>query len=386
MYRLPDLTMIQSDLLLEFENLIALITPTSQSHRQLAKKHWDSIAKPLDSLGEFEKIFQKLSAIYESEIPDISNKCITVMCADNGIVKEGISQSDKDVTLAVAKSMALGTSSIAVLSKAAGSKMMVFDMGIDSFDTEIYSLGVINHKLMHGTNNFIKEKAMPLDITLRALLTGISTVSELKDNKTKIIGTGEMGIGNTTTSSALSAAILNLPVEDVTGRGAGLDDIKLNKKIDIIKEGIEKYGFRDKLFFDSIKSEDKSIRVLAVLDLLSSLGGLDIATLTGIFIGGSIYKLPIVIDGVISEVAALFAYFINPLCKEYMVASHLSREPVASIIFDILGLKPVIDASLALGEGSGCAMLFPLLDMVLEIYTKNASFSDIKIEEYKRFV
>jgi len=386
MYRLPDLTMIQSDLLLEFENLIDLVTTTSQSHRQLAKKHWDSIAKPLDSLGEFEKIFQKLSAIYESEIPDISNKCITVMCADNGIVKEGISQSDKDVTLAVAKSMALGTSSIAVLSKAAGSKMTVFDMGIDSFDTEIYSLGVINHKLMHGTNNFIKEKAMPLDITLRALLTGISTVRELKDNNTKIIGTGEMGIGNTTTSSALSAAILNLPVEDVTGRGAGLDDIKLNKKIDIIKEGIEKYGFRDKLFLDSIKSENKSVRSLAVLDLLSSLGGLDIATLTGIFIGGSIYKLPVVIDGVISEVAALFAYFINPLCKEYMVASHLSREPVASIIFDILELKPVIDASLALGEGSGCAMLFPLLDMVLEIYTKNASFSDIKIEEYKRFV
>lgn len=386
MYRLPDLTMIQSDLLLEFENLITLVTPTSQSHRQLAKKHWDSIAKPLDSLGEFEKIFQKLSAIYESEIPDISSKCITVMCADNGIVKEGISQSDKDVTLAVAKSMALGTSSIAVLSKAAGSKMMVFDMGIDSFDTEIYSLGVINHKLMHGTNNFIKEKAMPLDITLRALLTGISTVRELKDNKTKIIGTGEMGIGNTTTSSALSAAILNLPVEDVTGRGAGLDDIKLNKKIDIIKEGIEKYGFRDKLFLDSIKSENKSVRSLAVLDLLSSLGGLDIATLTGIFIGGSIYKLPVVIDGVISEVAALLAYFINPLCKEYMVASHLSREPVASIIFDILEIRPVIDASLALGEGSGCAMLFPLLDMVLEIYTKNASFSDIKIEEYKRFV
>ena len=386
MYRLPDLTMIQRDLLLEFENLIDLVTPVSQSHRQLAKKHWDSIAKPLDSLGEFERIFQKLSAIYESEIPDISNKCITVMCADNGIVKEGISQSDKDVTLAVAKSMALGTSSIAVLSKAAGSKMMVFDMGIDSFDTEIYSLGVINHKLMHGTNNFIKEKAMPLDITLRALLTGISIVRELKDNKTTIIGTGEMGIGNTTTSSALSAAILNLPVEDVTGRGAGLDDVKLKKKVDIIKGSIEKYGFRDKLFLDSIKSEDKSVRSLAVLDLLSSLGGLDIATLTGIFIGGSIYKLPIVIDGVISEVAALFAYFINPLCKEYMIASHLSREPVASIIFDILEIRPVIDASLALGEGSGCAMLFPLLDMVLEIYTKNASFSDIKIEEYKRFV
>ncbi|WP_139114146.1 nicotinate-nucleotide--dimethylbenzimidazole phosphoribosyltransferase, partial [Acinetobacter pittii] len=129
------------------------------------------------------------------------------------IVKEGISQSNKDVTLAVAKSMASGTSSIAVLCKSVNSKLMVFDMGIDSFDTEIYSLGVLNHKLMHGSNNFLKEKAMPLDITIRAILTGINTVKELKENKVTLIGTGEMGIGNTTTSSALSAAMLNLPVE-----------------------------------------------------------------------------------------------------------------------------------------------------------------------------
>jgi len=386
MYRLPDLTEIQKDLLLEFYKLSDTIAPTSERYIQLSKRHWDSIAKPLDSLGEFEKIFQKLSAIYESEIPDISNKCITVMCADNGIVKEGISQSNKDVTLAVAKSMAIGTSSIAVLCKSVNSNLMVFDMGIDSFDTEIYSLGVLNHKLMHGSNNFLKEKAMPLDITIRAILTGINTVKELKENKVTVIGTGEMGIGNTTTSSALSAAMLNLPVETVTGRGAGLDDTKLKKKINVIYKGIEKYGFRDKLFLDSINSDDTKVRVLAILDLLSSVGGLDIATITGVFIGGGIYKLPIIIDGVISEVAAALAYFLNPLCKEYMLASHLSREPVASIIFDILKLNPVIDASLALGEGSGCAMFFSLLDMIFEIYTKNAYFSDIKIEKYKRFV
>jgi nicotinate-nucleotide--dimethylbenzimidazole phosphoribosyltransferase len=386
MYRLPVLTSIQNELMDNFKKQSSNITNTSTEYRSLAKKHWDNIAKPLDSLGEFERIFQKLSAIFESEIPCIDKKCITVMCADNGIVEEGISQSGKEVTLAVAKSMALGTSSISVLCRSCTSDLMVIDMGIDSFNTDIYSMGVINHKLMHGTNNFIKEKAMPIDISLRAILTGIEIVENLKNKGINIIGTGEMGIGNTTTSSALSSALLNLSVANVTGRGAGLNDIKLQRKIEIIENGINKYEFRDKSFLDSINSQDTDTKVLAIIDLLSSVGGLDIATLTGIFIGGAIYKVPIVIDGVISEVAALLAYFLNPLCKEYMIASHLSREPVANTIFDILELKPVIDASLALGEGSGCAMLFPLLDLISDIYTKNASFSDIKIEEYKRFV
>lgn len=386
MYRLPVLTDIQNELMDKLKFFLSGITYTSTQYKQLAKKHWDSIAKPLDSLGEFERIFQKLSAIFESEIPVIDKKCITVMCADNGVVEEGISQSGKEVTLAVAKSMVLGTSSISVLCRSCASDLMVIDMGIDSFDTDIYSMGVINHKLMHGTNNFVKEKAMPIDISLRAVLSGIEIVESLKNKGINIIGTGEMGIGNTTTSSALSSALLNLPVANVTGRGAGLNDIKLQRKMDIIEAGINKYGFRDKTFIDSINSESVDTRVLATIDLLSSIGGLDIAALTGIFIGGAIYKIPIVIDGVISEVAALLAYFLNPLSKEYMIASHLSREPVADAIFDILELKPVIDASLALGEGSGCAMLFPLLDLISQIYTKNASFSDIKIEEYKRFV
>ena len=386
MYRLPVLTDIQNELMDKLKFLSSGITNTSTQYKQLAKKHWDSIAKPLDSLGEFERIFQKLSAISESEIPVIDKKCITVMCSDNGVVEEDISQSGKEVTLAVAKSMVLGTSSISVLCRSCASDLMVIDMGIDSFDTDIYSMGVINHKLMHGTNNFIKEKAMPIDISLRAILYGIEIVENLKNKGINIIGTGEMGIGNTTTSSALSSALLNLPVTNVTGRGAGLNDIRLQRKIDIIEVGINKYGFIDKTFIDYINSEIVDTRVLTTIDLLSSIGGLDIAALTGIFIGGAIYKIPVVIDGVISEVAALLAYFLNPLCKEYMIASHLSREPVANTIFDILELKPVIDASLALGEGSGCAMLFPLLDLISQIYTKNASFSDIKIEEYKRFV
>ena len=178
MYNPPVLTSIQNELLERLKKLLSGITSTSIEYKSMAKKHWDSIAKPLDSLGEFEKIIQKISAIYENEIPNIDKKCITVMCADNGIVEEGISQSGKEVTLAVTKSMALGTSSISVLCKSTDSDLMIIDMGIDSFGTDIYSMGVINHKLMHGTNNFSKEKAMPFDITLRALLTGIEIVEQ----------------------------------------------------------------------------------------------------------------------------------------------------------------------------------------------------------------
>ena len=314
MYRLPVLTDIQNELMDKLKFFLSGITNTSTQYKQLAKKHWDSIAKSLDSLGEFERIFQKLSAIFESEIPVIDKKCITVMCADNGVVEEGISQSGKEVTLAVAKSMVFGTSSISVLCRSCASDLMVIDMGIDSFDTDIYSMGVINHKLMHGTNNFVKEKAMPIDISLRAILTGIEIVENLKNTGINIIGTGEMGIGNTTTSSALSAALLNLPVTNVTGRGAGLNDMKLKRKIEVIEGAIEKYGFRDKTFLDSIDSSDDT-RILTVVDLLSSIGGLDIAALTGIFIGGAIYKIPIVIDGVISEIAALLAYFFIQCAK-----------------------------------------------------------------------
>lgn len=386
MYKLPNLTKIQRDLLGEFFGLSDNITNISDKYKELAKKHWDSIAKPFDSLGEFEKIFQKFSAIFESEIPDIDKKCIVVMCADNGIVEEGISQSEKNVTLAVAKSMAKGTSSIAVLTRAQNSKLLISDIGIDTFDTDIYSLGVLNHKLMHGTNNFLKEKAMAFDITLRAILIGIKTVFNLKQDKIGIIGTGEMGIGNTTTSSALSSVLLDIPAVKATGRGAGLNDDGLLRKIKVIEEGISKYCFKEKYFYNLLESDNKEDKTVAILDLLSSLGGLDIAGLVGIFLGGAIYKIPVVIDGIISEVAALLAYYLNPLAKEYMVASHLSKEPAAKMIFDVLELKPVIYASLALGEGSGCALLFSLLDIIIEIYIQNTSFSDINIRNYKRFL
>lgn len=386
MYKLPELTRTENELLYNLMEESKKITVTSSKFEELSKRHWDGIAKPIDSLGDFEYIFQKLSGVTEALIPDISKKCIIVICADNGIVEERISQSQSDVTLAVARSMATGTSSISVLTRAQGVKLLVIDMGIDSDDTEIYSLGVCNYKLMHGTSNFLKQRAMSFEITLKAILKGIELVRSEKNSKINLLGTGEMGIGNTTTSTALGSVLLDISPETITGRGAGLDDAGVLRKIEVISKGIEIYKFNSVSFKKNLYSKNNFERFTSIIDLLSSIGGLDIAGMVGVFLGAAIFKLPVVIDGVISEVAALIAFYINPLCREYMFASHLSKEPVAERIFNILDLKPVIHASLALGEGSGCALLFPLLDLISEIYTKNASFSEIGIEKYKRFI
>ena len=385
MYKLPELTKAENELLYKLIEKSERITASSEKFKVLSKLRWDSIAKPIDSFGEFEAIFQKLSSITETLIPNISKKCIIVICSDNGIVEEGISQSKSEVTLAVAKSMAMGTSSVSVLTKVHGVKLSLIDMGIDSDDVEIYSIGVHNCKFMHGTNNFLKERAIPFKITLKAILKGIELVYYEKKSGINLLGTGEMGIGNTTTSTALAAVLLDIPPENITGRGAGLDDTGLLRKINVISKGIDIYGFNSGEFKDCLNLKDNCKRIMAVTDLLSSIGGLDIAGLVGVFLGSAIYKLPVVIDGVISEVAALISLHINPLCKEFMIASHLSKEPVSTKIFDILDLKPVINASMALGEGSGCALLFPLLDLICEIYKRNTSFKDIGIEEYKRF-
>lgn len=385
MYKLPELTEAENELLYKLIEESERIKATSNKFKALSKLRWDSIAKPIDSLGEFEAIFQKLSSITETLIPDISKKCIIVICSDNGIVEEGISQSKSDVTLAVAKSMALGTSSVSVLAGAQGVKLSLIDMGIKSDDKEIYSLGVHNYKLMHGTNNFLKERAMPFEITLNAILKGIELVYYEQKSGINLLGTGEMGIGNTTTSTALAAVLLDINPENITGRGAGLDDAGVLRKIRVISKGIDIYGFNSKEFKNLLNSKDNYKRIMVAVDLLSSIGGLDIAGLVGVFIGAAMYKVPVVIDGVISEVAALISFYINPMCKEFMIASHLSKEVVGAKIFDILDLKPVINASMALGEGSGCALFFPLLDLICEIYKKNAFFNDIGIEEYKRF-
>ncbi len=338
-----------------------------EAARRRVLKNWDAIAKPIDGMGRFETMTAQIGAITGTDRIDISKKAVVIMCADNGIVEENISQSGQDVTIAVARAMGMRQSSVCKMAKAAGADIIPVDIGINSVEP---IQGVLDRKVRNGTNNFRKEPAMTEEEAIRAIAVGIDTVNECREKGYRILATGEMGIGNTTTSSAVTAALIGGGVGEVTGRGAGLDDAGLERKKRIITEAIEKYDLK----------HEKPLRVLATV------GGLDIAGIAGICIGGALFHIPVVLDGVISMAAALLAERMMSGTKDYLLASHKGKEPAMAKLIGELGLDPVIDAGLALGEGTGAVMLFSLLDMALEIYNGGMTFHDMKIEQYDRIV
>ena len=328
--------------------------------------NFDHVAKPIDGLGRFEALTAQIGAIQGTEIIDISKKAVIIMCADNGIAREGISQSGQEVTLAVVRSMANKKSSVGKMAEIVGVDTIPVDIGVNHKDS---IPGVLDRKISLGTRNFRNEPAMTEEEAIKAIFTGIEMVFDCKEKGYKILATGEMGIGNTTTSSAVTVALLGCEVAEVTGRGAGLSDEKLVHKQRIISEAIDKY---------ELKEAD-------ALQILETVGGFDIAGLTGVCIGGALYHVPIVLDGVISMVAALLAERIVPGTKEYLIPSHKGKEPAAERLAKELGVEPVIDGNMALGEGTGAVMMFSLLDIALSVYEDRTTFSDIKIEQYERF-
>lgn len=343
-----------------------LITPPSDSIYQAVQKKMDAVAKPLDGLGKFEHLIAQIGAIQGKVQISTKKKAVLVMCADNGIIEEGVSQSGKEVTLAVTKAMGQNQSSVGKMAAVVGADVIPVDIGID---TKEEIPGVLPKKVMQGTRNFAKEPAMREQETLLAIETGIHLVGTCKEQGYDLLATGEMGIGNTTTSTAVVASLLDLKVKEITGRGAGLDDAALEKKCKVIDEAIIKYGLREADAFT----------------ILQTVGGLDIAGLTGVFIGGALYHMPVLIDGVISSVAALLAEKLCPGCKAYMIPSHKSREYAAVKVMEELQLNPVLDADMALGEGTGAVMMMSLLDIALQVYEDGSSFDEFKIEQYERY-
>lgn len=345
---------------------ITVKAPDEDSRRKVLS-NFDHVAKPIDSLGRFEVLTAQIGAIQGNEKIDISKKAVIIMCADNGIVEEGISQSGQEVTLAVVKCMAEGKSSVCKMAEIAGADTIPVDIGVNCKEK---IPGVADKKIAFGTRNFKKEPAMTEEEAVRAIFTGIEMVFQCKEKGYKLLATGEMGIGNTTTSSAVTAALLGCGAAEVTGRGAGLNDEKLVHKQELITEAIDRYG---------LKEAD-------ALRILETVGGLDIAGLAGVCIGGALYHVPVVLDGVISMAAALLAERLVPGTREYLLPSHRGKEPAVERLAEELELTPVIDAGLALGEGTGAVMLFPLLDMALSVYQDRTTFADIHIEQYERFL
>ena len=329
---------------------------------------WSKVAKPLNSLGILEEDIMQIAGIAGTADVSLAKKALIIMCADNGVVAEGVSQTGQEVTAVVTANLTRGDSCACLMAKQAGVDVYPVDIGVACPIGETGKKHpLINRKIRFGTADFLKERAMTRAETVKALLTGISMVEELKQKNYKIIATGEMGIGNTTTSSAVVSVLLGETPERMTGKGAGLSGAGLERKIQVIKEGILKH------------CPDKNDGI----DVLSKVGGLDLAGLAGVFLGGAIYHIPVVIDGFISAAAAAAAAVIHETATDYMMASHVSAEPAGRLVLDFLGKKPVIWADMCLGEGTGAVALMPLLDMALAVYRDMSTFSEIKIDDYE---
>ena len=328
------------------------------------KSNWDQVAKPLDSMGKFESIFCQIGMIQKNSIPNL-NAELLVFCADNGIVEEGISQSGQEVTRICAESIASGKSSVSVMASVAGVAVNVYDVGINTNE----KLACANHKkVMSGTNNFLKEPAMSKEQTLRAMQIGYDLVREKKEQGIGILCVGEMGIGNTTTSAAVASALLNVHPDVMTGKGAGLSDEGLARKKQVVLSGIEKYDLEHK----------------SPLEVLSCVGGLDLAAMVGVYVGGRMFGMPIILDGVITMVAALVAEKLLPESKKVLIPSHASREPAVKKIVDDIKLTPAIYADMALGEGSGAIMFYQLIKLADEVYKNSNPFQAIGVKQYTR--
>ena len=347
---------------MDFLELNNSLAPLDEAAATDSKARWDSIAKPLGSLGLLESAVTKIAGLTGSADVALRRRGVLVLCADNGVVCEGVTQSGQEITALVAGNMTRGETSVCRMAACAHADVIPVDMGM-----RYKAPGVLDRSIAPGTRNMAEEPAMSREQTERAIHTGMELVREARSSGYDILATGEMGIGNTTSSSALCSVLLGLSVEEVTGRGAGLSDVGLSRKRSAIIRAME---------VNQPDPED-------ALDVLSKLGGFDIAGLAGVFLGGAKYRVPILIDGFISAISALVAVRLCPRAEVAMLASHVSAEPAAKLILEALHLKPLLCAEMRLGEGTGAVCALPLLDMALAVYGGMSTFDQIGIEAYK---
>ena len=346
----------------ELKQLLCQITPPDEAARAAAHAHWAALAKPLGGLGALETMLEDAAALTGSARLDVTRRAVLVLCADNGVVAQGVSQTDCSVTRAVAENLAARRTSVCQMAATAHCAVVPVDMGIAGAPVP----GVLDCRIAAGTADFTAGAAMTRAQAVEAIAAGIRLVQAQKARGMQLLATGEMGIANTTTSSAVAAVLLQQPVELMTGRGAGLSDAGLARKQEVIRRGIR------------VNQPDAA----DPLDVLAKLGGFDIAGLCGVFLGGALERVPILMDGFISGVAALCAVRLCPAAAKAVFASHCSTEPAAKLVLDALGKTPLLTAGFHLGEGTGAVASIPLWDMALAVYDHCYSFAEGGIAPY----
>ena len=349
----------------ELQTQIASIAPADEGAMEEARRRWDAIAKPLHGLGRLEDLLVQMAGVTGRPEWNLSRKGVAVFCADNGVVAEGVTQTGQEVTLAVARTMGERRSSVCHMARAAGAQVFPVDVGMLSHEP---IPGLLSQVVMEGgTWNMTKGPAMSRAAAEQALLVGFAQAQALAEDGYTLLAAGEMGIGNTTTTAAVTCALLGLPPEETVGRGAGLSDAGLERKRRAVGRALEQN-----------RPDPKD-----PVDVVAKVGGLDLAAMAGFYLGCAACRVPVILDGAISCAAALLAVRLCPNAGKALLPSHWPAEPCGQILLQVLGLEPILHGQLHLGEGTGAVALMPLLDMALSVYENMSTFGGIGIGAYR---
>lgn len=343
-------------------DMISSIPPFDEEAAEQARRFSDNLTKPPGSLGKLELIASQLAGITGELWPDVSKRAVIVMAGDHGVCEEGVSAYPQAVTPQMVLNFLNGGAAVNVLARQAGADVVCVDIGVAE---KLEHQALVSRKIVWGTRNMTKEPAMSRNEAIAAIMTGISIVNEQRNKGIRLFATGEMGIGNTTASAAIASVLAGLPHAQLTGRGTGIDDETLARKIEVVGRAI------------SLNEPNPNDPI----DVLAKVGGADIAGLVGVIIGAAASRCPVVIDGYISTVAALIAGKLAEGTKPYMIASHLSHEQGHPMLLDAIGLSPLLHLDMRLGEGTGAVLSFHLIDAALRLMKEMATFEGAGISK-----
>lgn len=351
---------------MELNSILSTITNTNGKFAEEAQTRLDSLTKPQGSLGRLEEFAKQLVAITEKEMPELDKKVVFTFAGDHGVAGEGVSAFPKEVTPQMVLNFINGGAGINVLARHAGAEVVVVDIGVDYDFSAAGSGGNVPlqiRKVVNGTKNMRKGPAMTREEAEKCIAVGIALADEYAKKGYRIFGTGEMGIANTTPSSAIAAVLTDKSVEAVTGRGTGINDDAWINKVQVIKDAL------------AVNNPDPSDPV----DVLAKIGGAEIGGIAGLIIGAAANKVPVIVDGFISTTGALIAYLIEPKTKDYMFAAHMSQEIGHKSILEKIGLRPILDLDLRLGEGTGATLAMTVIEAGLKIYKEMATFAEAAV-------
>jgi len=351
--------------MLSLKEITAQIEPRDASFAQPAKDHIMQLTMPAWALGKILDVDVQICEMQRTLTPDVSGKKIFTMAADHGITEENISLAPAEITLQMMDAIAGGNAGVSILSKASGATVQLVDMGVNGDRSDLVEAGkCIDCSIARGSKNFRKGPAMTRQQAIDAIERSFDLVSrQIEEENLHLIGTGELGIGNTTPSTAILSVIGHYPVEDCTGAGTGLTLEQVSHKIEVIKDGI------------ALNQPDPNDG----LDVLSKIGGFDIAGIAGTILAAAYHQIPVLVDGFISTAGALIAMKLCPAVLDYMIPSHLSQEPGHRLMWKTLGCEPLLDLNFRLGEGTGAAMAMHIVESGVRIFNDMATFESANV-------